>query len=558
MYYWSDAHRVFFYILPGPLCFWGFWWTVRLLAHLGRSGPDLVYISPIDTYTTRSMLNTEQQAFYNKVVTRDFSKLLLTGEAGCGKTYVLTQALAELFRQGANVLLCAPTHLARINLLEKMPEDVRPYIPTSTVASLLSRHGFNIGDGNIGFTSPKGDRVNGWEVIAIDEVSMLSKRDYDVLKNSTAKIVFTGDFAQLPTIMQKGSGMLEDDELETIHLEQQMRQQGVIHEVAERNRTEVYFPEKSMADSESAVHVHQTTDTLIERMVADIVSDSRGTSAHGEYRFITFKNTTVYETGQLVRDKVYQTLGVDTDCPFIAGEYLLSYANTPAAYNGEIVRVLDVARDGSHSPSSHRPWSSYRINIQGSRGTCWMACVPPSEYTLIEEKLEDLTKLVREAQKRKALDAVNAYMTEIEHIRNYWIKLLYPFAITCHKSQGSTIENVYVDTNSFAKASNKRALLYVGLSRASKTLHTVIVEKPRWQVVREINDRYRNAKHAYEIAFDEPHWKLRLRCGLPARTPEQKLILAEYMEAIIADAAQDDMISQDDAPELGTLEPIEF
>ena len=503
------------------------------------------------------MLNTEQEAFYNKVVSGDFTKLLLTGEAGCGKTYVLTQALAELFRQGKNVLLCAPTHLARINLLEKMPEDVRPYIATSTVASLLSRHGFNVGDGNIAFTAPKGDRVNGWEVIAIDEVSMLSKRDYDVLKNSAAKIVFTGDFAQLPTIMQKGSGMLDDNEIEQIHLVEQMRQQGVIHQVAERNREEVYFPEKSVADDESSVTVHPDNDTMISQMIANIVSDPRGAVAHAQYRFITFKNTSVYETGQLIRDKVYAEMGTDTSQAFLAGEYLLSYANTPAAYNGEVVRILDVAKDTLHTPNSSRPWVSYRLNIEGSRGTCWVACVPPSEYTLIEDRLEELTKLVREAQKRKAFDAINAYMTEIEHIRNYWVKLLYPFAITCHKSQGSTIENVYVDTNSFAKASNKRALLYVGLSRASVSLHTVIVEKPRWKVVREINDRYRNVKHAYEIAFGEPHWKVRVRTGLPAKTPEQKIVLVEYMEALLADHQQDKVEAQTTGP-VPTLEEIVF
>lgn len=351
--------------------------------------------------------------------------------------------------------------------------------------------------------------------------------------------------------------MLDDNEIEQIHLVEQMRQQGVIHQVAERNREEVYFPEKSVADDESSVTVHSDNDTMISQMIANIVSDPRGAVAHAQYRFITFKNTSVYETGQLIRDKVYAEMGTDTSQAFLAGEYLLSYANTPAAYNGEVVRILDVAKDTLHTPNSSRPWVSYRLNIEGSRGTCWVACVPPSEYTLIENKLEELTKLVREAQKRKAFDAINAYMTEIEHIRNYWVKLLYPFAITCHKSQGSTIENVYVDTNSFAKASNKRALLYVGLSRASVSLHTVIVEKPRWKVVREINDRYRNVKHAYEIAFGEPHWKVRVRTGLPAKTPEQKIVLVEYMEALLADHQQDKVEAQTTGP-VPTLEEIVF
>lgn len=484
------------------------------------------------------MLNTKQQEFFNKVTSAKFTKLLLTGDAGCGKTYVLTQALAELFRQNKNVLLCAPTHLARINLLEKMPDDVRPYIPTCTVASLLSRHGFNIGDGNIAFTSPKSDRLGGWDVIAIDEVSMLSKNDYDVLKNSSAKIVFTGDFAQLPTIMQKGSGMADDDELETLHLNEQMRAHGPIHEIAEKNRTELCFPEESVFGEDSSVEVHSSDAKMLERMISDIVNDPRGTDAHTQYRFITFKNSAVYETGQMIRDMVLAHDNKDISAPFHVGEYLLAYTTTPAAYNGETVEIIDVLPDKYHAKSTDRPWDSYRLNVQGSAGSCWVACVPPSQYTLIEQRLEELSALVREAQKRRALDAVNAYMTEIDHIRNYWAKLLYPFAITCHKSQGSTIENVYVDTNAFAKASNKRALVYVGLSRASKALHTVKVEKPRWKVIREINERYRNAKHAYEIAFNEPHWKVRNRTGLPARTPEQKEILAEYFEMLLLDAAQ--------------------
>lgn len=487
------------------------------------------------------MLNTVQQEFFNKVTTGNFTKILLTGEAGCGKTYVLTQALAELYRQGKNVLLCAPTHLARINLLDKMPEDVRPFIPTATVASVLSRFGFNIGDGNIGFSAPKGDQLNSWEVIAIDEVSMLSEKDYEVLKASSAKIVFTGDFAQLPTIMQKGSGMADDIELEQIHLDEQMRQQGVIHEIAERNRTEVYFPEKSVSDDESSVNVHGSLTSLLQSMVENIVADPRGMVAHPQYRLITFTNKKVYEISQFIRDTVLAALDLDYSNPFAPGESLLSYSTTAAAYNGEVVRVLDSTSDPYHTISPQRPWTSYRVLVEGPTGSStWVQCTAPSDYAKIQTRLEELTMLIREAQKHRAHDAANAYLEEVEYIRNYWAKLLYPFAITCHKSQGSTIENVYVDTESFAKAPNKRALLYVGLSRASKSLHTVLVEKPRWKVIREINEQFRAAKISYEFAYGEPAHKLRWRMGLPARTPEQKLVVAEYLEAMVADKEQDD------------------
>lgn len=488
------------------------------------------------------MLNQLQETFFNRVIGLNFDRLLLTGEAGCGKTFVLTQALAELHRAGKSVLLCAPTHMARLNLLSKMPEDVRPYVETSTVASLLSRVAFKTGDGGLGFSKPSADRINQWEVIAIDEVSMLSLNEYEVLKAGAAKIIFTGDFAQLPTIMQKGSGMMDDEDLEQIHLTEQMRQHGVIHQVAEANRESIYFPEKSMSDEESSVTVHASTNDLLSQMVGDIIADVNGTMAHDQYRLITYTNNTVYETGQFIRDMVMSGLGMKDlldNSPFIPTERLLSYTNNSAAYNGEVVTVVGCQPDPAHIRTSDQPWDSYHVTILGSRGECVVNCVAPTDYAKIENRLEKLTDLIREAQKRRAYDAAAAYISEVDHIRNYWTKMLYPFVITCHKSQGSTIANVYVDTQSFAKAPNKRALLYVGLSRASKTLHTVKVEKPEWKVIREINTRYRDAKKAYEAMFNEPHWKVRNRTGLPARTPQEKLVLTEYLEALIADGEQD-------------------
>ena len=481
-------------------------------------------------------LNPEQLEIYTKVVGGDFNKLLLMGEAGAGKTYVLTQALAQLHRMEKRVLLCAPTHLARITLLNKMPDDVRPYVETKTVASLLGRFGFNTGDGGVGFSKPKADRLGGYDVIALDECSMIGKGEYDVLIESGAKIIFTGDFKQLPAIMQKGSGMMDDPRVEKFNLTEQMRAPGVIHELAQRNRDGVHFPAASVSDSHSEVVVHATKTGMLERMISDIIGDERGPIAHPNYRFITHKNSVMYETGSFIRDMVIAAEGGDFTAAITSGEYLLNYETCPAAYNGEVVRVLQVLRDGGASHSTM--WDSYKIEVEGSRGICFINVIDPRKLALADEYLAQRQELLKEANKRKAFDAAKGYLAEIQHISTYWTKAFYPFAMTTHKSQGQTIEHTYVDTESFAKASNKRALLYVGLSRASVALHTVKVEPPKWQVIRSINDRYKAAKVAYEAMFGEPAHKVRVRTGLPARTPAQKLTLTEYMEALIADGEQ--------------------
>lgn len=506
-------------------------------------------------------LNEGQMEFYLKATQLDFSKLLLAAEAGAGKSHVVIAALADLHRQGKRVLLCAPTHLARINLLNKMPEDVRPYVETRTLASLLGRFGFNTGDGGVAFSKPKADRLGGYDVIAIDECSMIGQKEYEVLMASPARIIFTGDFAQLPAIMQKGSGMLDDSRIETMTLTEQMRAPGVIHQVAERNREEVYFPTESVSDAHSEVVVHSTKTELLERMANDIANDARGIDAHPHYRFITHTNAEMFKIGGFIRDMAIAAIGGDYSASLTPGEYLLNYETCPAAYNGEVVKVLDVMPNGGASHG--HLWTSYKVEIEGSRGACWVNMVDPRALHIAEEYVAQRQELLKEANKRKAFDAAKSYFDEVQHISNFYTKAFYPFAMTVHKSQGSTIEHTYVDTESFAKASNKRALLYVGLSRASKALHTVKVAPPQWKVTRDINTRYRAAKARYEQLFAEPAHKVRTRTGLPAQTPAQKLTLTEYMEALIADREQDGVVpapapAQKTMVLAPTLEPITF
>ena len=57
-----------------------------------------------------------------------------------------------------------------------------------------------------------------------------------------------------------------------------------------------------------------------------------------------------------------------------------------------------------------------------------------------------------------------------------FIPFTYRYALTIHKSQGSSIENVYLDIKEFANASylsdeEKYRLFYVGISRAKEHLY---------------------------------------------------------------------------------------
>ena len=474
---------------------------------------------------TDVILNPEQQEFYDKVQALDFDKTLLAAPAGAGKTFVLTQALAQLHREDVKVLLCAPTHMARINLLQKMPEDVRHEIETATVASLLMRHGFITDNGATAFTRPKTDRLGKWTVIAIDECSMLGANDVEALQSSGAKIIYTGDFAQLPTVMQKRADF---SDVPVFHLIKQMRQAGPILAVAEANRTETKFPLETVRSVDGNVIVTDSAQELLDVFHKNLSECSVDESIH--HRYIARTNKEVLEVSTSARDQLHGT--DSTSEPFIADEYVILYETCSAGYNGEVVKITEVKKTVvDRFPGL---FQAFDIEVEGPRGKCWITAIPPRSNPLVTEYREQIKERINLARATRNDGELDFCFTTLKNLDQFFTKVGYPYAITCHKSQGRSIANVYVNTLSFQGASNKRALLYVALSRAVKNLYTAKVPPKRWEVIRKINTEYKLTKIEYETKFNEPAHKFRVRHNLGARTPEQKKFLTATMRDWIA------------------------
>lgn len=488
-------------------------------------------------------MNPEQQLLSEKIVSQDFNKLLILGEAGTGKTYTLCKSLSEVVRGGYNnLVLCAPTHLAKLNILEKIDEDVRHLVETSTVASLLLKFGIDKEDGSTQFTSGKVDKVNKYGMIVLDECSMISEQDYMLLMTSKAKVIFTGDFKQLPPVMAKsaetkmgthqGTGNLE-----VFHLTRQMRQQGVIHKAAEKNRTRAWFPTRSEVGSAGeSITVHPDRSSLVESMIGALLKDSRGYEATHHHRYIAYKNETVRQIGKTVRDRVLDNyFGFNAESvPFICHELLMMRENKPSiGYNGELVEVLSVTRE----PSQH-PWRSYSMRVKGSLGSGLIRTIPPCDQPLLAEYIAGLQTRLRQFQIAGDAESAAKVLKQIKKTKAHWTTTQYPYAVTTHKSQGSTLECVYLDTLSFVRAPNKRALLYVGISRASRQLHTVAVPENQVRTGSEINADYRQARAAYEAATGKSYRGIIRSIGFMTGSPEGKALAAGYLWAVVEDLKQ--------------------
>ena len=402
-----------------------------------------------------------------------------------------------------------------------MPEDVRDYIETKTVASLLGRWGWTNDEGNVAFTAPKSDLLSVYDVIAIDEYSMLSDKDVKTLLDCDTHIIFAGDPKQLaPVMAQKG----DFEDVEVFELTEQMRQAGVIHRAAEACREEAVFP----TESDGPLTVHNTTDDALKAFLSALSEEieqeeNEPLAATLSYRWLAQKNVEVVEVGEQARNVVLNSPAHS----FVPDEYLLLYDSCQAGYNGQIVKVLEVQ---PFTKINHTyAWESYSIRVEGERGQDTIAVTSPADFLKVEEYVGELSKQIRQLKKDKKFEELKPLVGEVEYLNKIYTKVGRPYACTIHKSQGQSIPHVWVSTNNFGRGGDKRALLYVALSRASETLHTVLVEEAWWKVREAYNAIFRAVKAEWEVVFNEPHWKYKLRHDMKATSYEDKGFLSLYM-----------------------------
>lgn len=145
-------------------------------------------------------LSKKQTEFLSKI--QEGKNIFLTGKAGTGKSFVVKEAIEILKAQGKNVAAVAPTGIAANN------------ISGQTIHSLFGIRPFGILNFDV-CNRLKGEKrrlLDAVDVIFIDEVSMLrcdilDAMNWTLLKNGCKplkkkQIIFIGDLKQLPVVLK--------------------------------------------------------------------------------------------------------------------------------------------------------------------------------------------------------------------------------------------------------------------------------------------------------------------------------------------------------------------
>lgn len=422
---------------------------------------------------------TEALAYLDSFMDGDLPIGVLKGYAGVGKTWVVSHWFETLLERKPGIRICvaAPTHKALDVLRSKCGQlDVE----FKTVASLLGQHISRNEDGEL----TKGESPREWsfDLIAIDEASMVNREQVEKLGAKGWKILYIGDPAQLPPVGEDTSPAFE---YKTGYLMTEVVRQaadnpvtGIATMLRDRISEGASF---TLSDINA---FRKEGDKRLARVSRRNLHDwAIGARDKGLDAFIlAYTNATVTQHNAAMHQRLYP------DAPlFGVGEKVLvndAYALPKDASadpdaepemltNGTVMKVLSCTQ----REAEEHGVVTYDVECEHPDGRVLVLPVALHEtnaksvHKMLTEKIWALRK------KLGKTEADRAELRKLLNIRkplNLLAPLRHAYACTVHKSQGSTYDVAFIDFSDMYRSEDRSKLMYVAVTRTREFL--VMVE----------------------------------------------------------------------------------
>lgn len=397
-------------------------------------------------------LNEEKQLIYDKVV-KEGKSCFITGEAGTGKSYLVNHLIEGLYQKyGKNsnsVFLCATTGIAAVN------------IGGTTLNSAFSFFMPAVGNLNYpsSWTDDKKNTMENLSVLIVDEVSMLRCDTLDFIDEllvynigrglNSIQLILIGDMKQLPPVVK------QEDISELLDQYPQCRDNtgGKNHKFG-WHKSHFYARNKSKFEIFSLKEVFRQRDAdFIEALNA--IRNSKKTNYFRNYVkepkgvFLASTNNTVSEFNKTELAKIKSKEFVyeaSIEGNYNPNDFL--FEKTLIVKDGCKVMYLSNSQGLYNGMCGELKIKAPQNNSQGAKASLFFVQSNGTE-TLLQ---------VEEKQKVKYND--KGELVGDSKISQYPIKLAY--AITIHKSQGLSLDEVTVDERKMFAS----GMFYVALSRA--------------------------------------------------------------------------------------------
>lgn len=383
---------------------------------------------------TIGMRHTQKQIEFLKLA-ESGQNIFLSGKAGTGKSTILKEFMNQTKKK---VVCCAPTGIAAIN------------VGGSTIHSLFSIKMAGIGTyKNASYLKPiKREVLEKAEIIVIDEVSMLrcdilDAMNYTLNRNHIGslkdkQIIFVGDMKQLPVVVDKNTeSVLYSEGYKGVTFKDALIfnklnvQEIELDEVVRQNDEEFVSNLNIIRDGGKSDYFKKFVSTKPKGII--LAPHNATVQSYNENGLKTIEGTTyLYEAK-------YDGLVNENDFSF---EKLIRVKNgAPIMYlkNEDSNSLLRNGTIGTFYYSHEK--DKMFINVQGIKYEIKKAKASKNEYVYDEDQGEIVLK-------------------EVGNCEQYPFKLA--FALSIHKSQGLTFDEVTIDLN---KPCFMPGQMYVALSR---------------------------------------------------------------------------------------------
>ncbi len=445
----------------------------------------------------------------------------LCGYAGTGKTYLLAYLAKWARGNNYEVTVVAPTHKAAGVISQKLEDAGATGVEVRTIHSLLGLmlvpdYEHDTGGRILAANDAAKSKLKPGLVIC-DEASMVGAvlKEHIDRSPSTVRWLFVGDLAQLPPVGEGVSELLDDPDAS---LEEVIRQKAgsEIINLATRVRsgdTDMeYEPDRDVAHVDDAEALFQSA---LARFDTD---DYRRDPSHA--RVLVFRNARRSSINLRMRQ-----LLIGAPEPYTAGEWIVMYAAfspeksrlnvlceaarktikgtrasgkawgqffdakkalegqaVPQLHVSEEVRVLS-AEDGELALGAWT-FGVHRLTVEDRAGGVHV--LPVLRADEVTRHRQVLAEQVEEAHElRRQRDEYQQYIAEWADLdkrrKQAWgvyfsleetfAQVDYAYAMTVHKSQGSTFDHAFVDVPDLMSSGGmQQRILYTAVTRPSKSL----------------------------------------------------------------------------------------
>lgn len=399
---------------------------------------------------------------------------LLQGPAGTGKTFCLQHVMHEF---KGRMLFTAPTNKATRVLRETLSTDGKYKPDCRTTFSAL---GLKMeANGEVKEITNPEDPVDlsDYRVMVVDEGSMVSTvllREVIAAANrSNIKILFMLDEFQLPPVKEERSPVL-DLKAPRAALTQVMRHDNQILKLATAIRGQIGKIQTSLKlvtdwDGVEGVRVHPVRGQFMHAIQQAAEAGHFTADGDGRVRAkaIAWRNVTVDTLNRHIRNIIFdsdiasENIWLPDDRVIFTGP-ARNLEDEPIASTDDEGTVLHVAEDWHQFYPEYKVFNITIDLMDGRRVNSW-ALHPDSEKA-VANKLALLSAEAK-VERRK--------WKQFWDLKEAFHTLRHAYAITAHRSQGSTYEDVFVDYRDVLLNPNRKEAwqcLYVAATRAKKRL----------------------------------------------------------------------------------------